>query len=81
MSQLLRRALDAALKDKELLADADKQQLEINPVSGAEMEAIIKRVFATPRSIVMKLAEASKAQPDLKVLQAPAKEEKGGKKE
>ena len=77
----LRRALDAALKDKDLLADADKQQLEINPVSGPDMEAIIKRVFATPRHIVMKLAEASKAQPDLKVLQAPAKQEKGAKKE
>ena len=64
----LRRAFDQAMKDKELLADAERQQLEVNPATGEEMQAILTRVYATPKSLVARLAEASKSQPDLKIL-------------
>jgi tripartite-type tricarboxylate transporter receptor subunit TctC len=67
----LRRAFDQAMKDKDLLADAAKQGLEVNPSSGEEMQNILARVYATPKELVARLAEASKAQPDLKVLQKP----------
>ena len=64
----LRRAFDQAMKDKELLADAERQQMEVNPATGAEMQTILTRVYATPKALVARLAEASKTQPDLKIL-------------
>jgi tripartite-type tricarboxylate transporter receptor subunit TctC len=64
----LRRAFDQAMKDKELLRDAEKQKLEINPATGEEMQQILKRVYATPKALIARLQEASKDQPDLKVL-------------
>jgi tripartite-type tricarboxylate transporter receptor subunit TctC len=65
----LRRAFDQAMKDKDLLADAEKQDLEANPTRGEEMQEIFTRVFATPKELVARLAEASKSKPDLKVLE------------
>ena len=67
----LRRAFDQVMKDRDLLADAAKQSLEINPSGGEEMQDIIARVYATPKELVARLAEASKSQPDLKVLNKP----------
>jgi len=64
----LRRAFDLAMKDKDMLADAERQQLEVNPTSGEEMQKILTRVYATPKALVARLAEASKAKPDLKIL-------------
>lgn len=66
--EALRRAFDQAMKDKELLADAEKQKLEINPVTGEEMQEILKRVFATPKEVVAKLAAAAQEKPDLQQL-------------
>jgi GH18 family chitinase len=65
----LRQAFDTVMKDKDLLADAAKQDLEVNPSSGEEMQRMLARVYATPKDLVARLAEASKSQPDLKVLQ------------
>jgi tripartite-type tricarboxylate transporter receptor subunit TctC len=65
----LRRAFDQAMKDKDLLADAEKQDLEANPTHGEEMQQIFTRVFTTPKELVARLAEASKSKPDLKVLE------------
>jgi tripartite-type tricarboxylate transporter receptor subunit TctC len=65
----LRRAFDQAVKDKDLLADAAKQGLEINPSTGEEMQETLVRTYATPKELVAQLAEASKSKPDLKVLE------------
>jgi tripartite-type tricarboxylate transporter receptor subunit TctC len=70
----LRRAFDASMKDKELIADAEKQNLEVNPATGEEMQQILTRVYATPKSLIARLAEATKDQPDLKVLNPEKKE-------
>jgi len=67
----LRRAFDLAMKDKDLLADAAKQDLEVNPLGGEQMQDMLARVYATPKELVMRLAEASKSQPDLKILNKP----------
>lgn len=64
----LRRAFNLAMQDKDLLADAAKQRLEVNPSGGEDMQRILARVYATPKDLVARLAEASKSQPDLKVL-------------
>lgn len=74
--QALRRAFDATLKDKETAAEAEKLKLEINPTTGEEMQDTLKRVYASPKELVDKLAEASKLQPDLKVIKGEKKKKK-----
>ena len=64
----IRRAFDATMKDKELIAEGTKMELEVNATTGEEMQEILKRVYATPKALVDKLAEASKYQPDLQVI-------------
>ena len=51
-----------------MIAEAVKLDLEVNPTNGEEMQEILKRVYATPKALVDKLAEASKYQPDLQVI-------------
>ena len=48
----LRSAFDATVKDPAFLAEAKRQDLEVRPVSGAEADALIKDVYATPPGIV-----------------------------
>ncbi|HZS63677.1 MAG TPA: tripartite tricarboxylate transporter substrate-binding protein [Xanthobacteraceae bacterium] len=81
--QVLRRAFDAAMKDKDLLADAEKQKQEVNPTNGEDMQKILVDVFATPKPLLDKLHAAAQETPDLKQIpadQAKAKG-KGGKEE
>jgi tripartite-type tricarboxylate transporter receptor subunit TctC len=53
----LRRAFMATMKDPEFLADAEKSQLEINPVSGEEVERLVKDIYQTPKALADKAAE------------------------
>jgi tripartite-type tricarboxylate transporter receptor subunit TctC len=57
---LLRKAFSDTMKDKDFLADAEKSQLEINPVSGEEVEKLVKEVYATPADIIAKAKAAAK---------------------
>lgn len=50
----LRDAFMETMVDKGFLADAKKQKLEIDPVSGTEMQATIARMYRTPRDLVAK---------------------------
>ena len=45
----LRTAFDQVMKDKDLLVDAKKQDLEVLPMTGQEMQKILAEVYATPR--------------------------------
>ena len=42
----LRKAFDAAMKDADFLADADKGKMEINPLTGPQVEALVAQVYA-----------------------------------
>ena len=44
------------MKDKDFLADTDKAQMEINPVSGDRVQALVKEIYATPPEIAQKAA-------------------------
>jgi hypothetical protein len=77
----LRKAFDETMKDKELLAAAEQLKQEVGPTSGEEMNAILKRIYATPKDLVARLAEASKVQPDLKILNKPEGQPKGAQPE
>lgn len=48
----LRKAFMAALADPELLAEARRLRIDITPTSGDDVEALIARLYATPRDIV-----------------------------
>jgi tripartite-type tricarboxylate transporter receptor subunit TctC len=53
--QILRRALAQAVKDPDLLNDANKANLEIAPASGEEIAQAIEKMFTTPPAVVEKL--------------------------
>jgi tripartite-type tricarboxylate transporter receptor subunit TctC len=50
----LRAAFDATLKDPEFIAYAEKAKMEVDAVSGAEVQALVASVLATPKDIVEK---------------------------
>jgi tripartite-type tricarboxylate transporter receptor subunit TctC len=58
----LRQAFMDTMTDKDFLAEADKAQLEVNPVSGADVENLVKDVYATPPDIVAKAKAAAATQ-------------------
>jgi tripartite-type tricarboxylate transporter receptor subunit TctC len=56
----LRNAFMATMNDKEFRAEADNLQLEINPVSGEDVEKLIREVYATAPEIIAKAKAAAK---------------------
>jgi hypothetical protein len=48
----LRAAFAEMMKDPELLAEATKQGLDIDPVTGDEMAKLIDRVYQTPPDVL-----------------------------
>ena len=56
----LRAAFVAALKDKDLLAEAAKADLEINPVPGEEIQKIVEEAYRTAPAIVKRTADLLK---------------------
>ena len=65
----LRKAFNEAMKDKDLINEADKSDQEVNPMTGEDMAAAFRDVYATPPHLIKKLADASVLKPDLKVLE------------
>jgi tripartite-type tricarboxylate transporter receptor subunit TctC len=54
----LRAAFEATLKDEQFLAEAQKQNLLLDPVSGEEAEKIIATMYAAPPDLVKKVKDA-----------------------
>ena len=55
--KLLRAAFDKMVKDEKFLADAKKENFEIDPVSGAEMQKIVQEIVSAPEPVRKKLGE------------------------
>jgi hypothetical protein len=55
-AEALRNAFMATMKDKDFLADTEKAQMEITPVSGDKVQALVKEVYSTPPEIAQKAA-------------------------
>ena len=50
--KILRDAFNATMKDPEFLADLDKRQFDLDPVTGEELEKIAKEAMSqTPETI------------------------------
>ena len=57
---MLRQAFDATVKDPAFLAEAERLGMEINPVSGADVQALVTRIMNTPPALAERAREALK---------------------
>lgn len=48
---ILRRAFDATMKDKQFLEEAEKLRIEISPLSGEQVQDLVRKIYATPKDI------------------------------
>jgi hypothetical protein len=49
---MLRAGFEAAMRDPELLADADKLKVDVSPRTASEASAIIEEIFSMPKDVV-----------------------------
>jgi tripartite-type tricarboxylate transporter receptor subunit TctC len=54
----LRAAFDATMKDPEFLAETTKLNLDINPLSGTAIASLLTELYAMPKSVIEKAAQA-----------------------
>lgn len=54
-----RKAFDAAVKDPAYLADAEKRRQTVRPRTGPDVEALVARMFATPKPIIERTIDAT----------------------
>ena len=55
--EILRKAFIETIRDSELLAEANKARLEINPTTGEELERNVKEIFKLEPALVARLKE------------------------
>ncbi|MCC6890382.1 MAG: hypothetical protein IT536_17800 [Hyphomicrobiales bacterium] len=53
----LRKGFMDTMKDKTFLAEAEKAQLEITPISGEDVQRLVEEIYQTPPEIVKKAAD------------------------
>ena len=58
--RMLRKALDDTMKDPAFLADTKKARLDLNPLSGEEMEKVVDQTYSLKKPLVEKLKEILK---------------------
>jgi tripartite-type tricarboxylate transporter receptor subunit TctC len=51
-------AFDATMKDPEYLADAKKLRIDVNPVSGGDIDKLLRELYATPKDVIAKASQA-----------------------
>jgi tripartite-type tricarboxylate transporter receptor subunit TctC len=56
--EVIRKAFLDTLKDPQLLAEAEKAQLEITPVSGAVVQKLVEEAYSMPPEVVKRTIEA-----------------------
>jgi hypothetical protein len=49
------------MKDPAFLADADKAKIDVSPMRGAEISAMLSQLYATPRSTIAAAQRAIEA--------------------
>jgi hypothetical protein len=52
----LRDAFDATMTDPDFIAEAGLRKLILDPEDGAQLEALVKKTYATPRPIIDRIA-------------------------
>jgi hypothetical protein len=59
-ARALREAFEATMNDAEFLAETKKLSLDVDPVTGAEVEALIREVYASPPEAIKLAADSMK---------------------
>ena len=52
----LRSGFDATMKDPDFLAEAERAQLEIDPLDGDQIETLVTAAYAAPKPIIQRAA-------------------------
>jgi tripartite-type tricarboxylate transporter receptor subunit TctC len=58
--KMLRDAFNATMKDPEFVAEVNQRKLDLHPETGETLEALIKKIYATPKPIVERIGELIK---------------------
>ncbi len=58
----LRHAFNATVRDEVFLADAEKIGMEVNPVGGEDVEALVARILDTPAALAQRVRDVLKPQ-------------------
>ncbi|MDB5572097.1 MAG: hypothetical protein JWN93_3280 [Hyphomicrobiales bacterium] len=53
----LRAAFASTLADQEFLADAQKMKIDVNPLPGEKVQAVVDMLYATPKDVVARAKE------------------------
>ena len=48
----LRAAFDATMTDPQFLSDAERLRIDISPLSGAKVQELVRKLYATPKDVV-----------------------------
>ena len=56
--QILRKAFATTMKDEDFLGEIQRLKLEINPMTGEELETVVNRIFKMKPETLAKLKEA-----------------------
>src|SRR5258708_22667071 len=55
--EALRQAFTATMTDPAFMADAEKSQLEVNPVAGDDLQTLVAEIYRTPPEVAKKAAQ------------------------
>ena len=56
----LRAAFDATMRDAAFLAEAKAQKMDIDPIAGSEINALLERVYSSPPGVIERVRELVK---------------------
>ena len=56
--EVLRKAFDATVVDKQFLAEAEKARVDIEPLSGAKVQEVVAKLYASPKDVVERARKA-----------------------
>ncbi|MGE3646638.1 MAG: Bug family tripartite tricarboxylate transporter substrate binding protein [Beijerinckiaceae bacterium] len=59
-ADMLRKAFDATMKDKDFLAEAEKRKMGIDPVGGKRINELLDKVFASPPKLAARIRDLVK---------------------
>jgi hypothetical protein len=54
---IIRRAFNETMNDKAFLAEMEKQQLPVSPLTGEDAEQIVHKMMAAPPAVIAKAKE------------------------
>lgn len=66
----LQAAFDATMKDPKYIADMKRQKLELNPISGRQIQGMIEDLYKSPKDLVARAAKAASDDAALNVSKA-----------